>query len=286
MGTLNTFLIALSVAVGFLAICSWFPIYWTKRFQIVDIDKRAEIEDAYRRTLAQILGGAAIAVTFAWTWIKDRDTLELTRIQTANQQFGAAATLIAKKEDDARAAAVYSMENLVAARSDYYIPVVNTLKSVIKTHRPRPVPAGARPPKISDDVQAAVYVLGRMPRQKGPLEMQHLYLVGADFRSLQQFQGANFDGSVMFAVNFSAADLSAAMFGGTQMSDWESFGRDNWSDDVIRDWKTSKAWERVQFVALFDWATLTNATFEGMSVSGASFQHADLAGAKFILKLI
>jgi NAD-dependent oxidoreductase involved in siderophore biosynthesis len=62
MGTTATFLIALTIAAIFLLVCSWGPIVWTKRFKIADPDKRAEIEDSYRKTIAQILGGAAIAL--------------------------------------------------------------------------------------------------------------------------------------------------------------------------------------------------------------------------------
>jgi uncharacterized protein YjbI with pentapeptide repeats len=272
----------LFVAVVFIAICVWLPVRWTKRFDIREANDKAAVEDSYRKTVAQILGGAAIALAFAWTWIKDRETIEQSRIQTANQQFGTAATLISKGGLDARSAGIYSMENLVGARPQYYKPVVNTLESMVKMQKPESVPDGARPLPVSADIQAAIYVLGRMPQQESPLDMQHTYLVGGDFRGLTGFRGANFKGAVLFATNFSGANLSDTHFDGAQMSDWESFGRADWSDQVIQDWKTSKAWERVRFVALFDWATLTNATFEGMSVSGASFENADLAGTSFI----
>jgi hypothetical protein len=58
-------------------------------------------------------------------------------------------------------------------------------------------------------------------------------------------------------------------------------GSKRWSDELYQEWKKDKAWERVRYVALFDYANLTNASFKDMSVAGASFQHAHLAGAKF-----
>ena len=73
------------------------------------------------------LGGAAIVLGFAWTWIKDHDTIELTRIQTSNQQFGEAATLISGKSVDGRAAAIYSLGNLMQTRPEYITPVINIL---------------------------------------------------------------------------------------------------------------------------------------------------------------
>src|SRR5262249_10353421 len=143
------------------------------------------------------------------------------------------------------------------------------------------VPDGTRPSAISDDVQAAVYVLGRMPLQNGPLDMRNLYLVGADLRSLKQFKGADFSGAQLLRVNFSSADLSGAVFAGTPMADYDSDGKNDFSDGVVRKWET-EPWERVNFVTLFNWATLINSTFKGTSVSGASFENADLANAKFI----
>jgi len=275
------FFVALIIALLFVVTSGWLPIVWTKRFQIADPNKRAGVEDSYRKTVAQVLGGAAIALTFAWTWVKDHETIELARIQAANQQFGDAAKLISTQNVDGRAAGIYSMENLVLARPEYYTPVVNTLRSIIKSHRPEPPPRGSEQPKVSDDLMAAIYVLGRLPRADKPIDMQHLYLVGGDFLGLTEFRAADFSGAVLFATNFSGADLTDAIFDGAQMSDWESVGSARWSDQLAQDWVGEKGWERIQFVALFDYATLTNASFKGMSVSGASFQNANLKNTKF-----
>jgi hypothetical protein len=190
-------------------------------------------------------------------------------------------TLLSSDNVDARVAGIYPMESLVSARTEYYMPVVNTLKSTIRKHEPKPPPQGAEKSKVSDDVIAAIYVLGRLPRQEAAISMQHLYLVGGDFLGLTGFRGSDFSGSTLFATNFSGADLTDAVFDGAQMSDWESVGSARWSDQLARDWMGKRGWERVQFVAKFDYANLTNASFKGMSVSGASFQHADLTGTKF-----
>jgi hypothetical protein len=214
-----TFLSAIVIAILFVVACIYVPICWTKRFRIQDREKRAEVEDSYRKTIAQVVGGAAIALTFAWTWVKDHETLEQTQIQSANQQFGEAAKLIATRNLDARAAGAYSMESLVLGRPQYYGPVVNTLKSLIKTHAPRPATEGDEKPKITADVQAALYVLGRLPGGQ-PLDMKDLYLAGCDFLGLPGFRAANLRGAALFATNFSGADLTDAFFDGSQMSDW------------------------------------------------------------------
>jgi hypothetical protein len=276
------FLAAFVIAVAFIIVSYWFPTLWTKRFKIVDAEKKAEVEDSYRKTVAQILGGAAITLAFAWTWFKDNQTLDLSRIQTSNQQFTDAATLIANADADARAAGIYSMAELVSANPDYLTPVINVLRMVIKTHQPKPAAAGASPPKVTDDVFAAIHVLGRVSTGQPPLDMEDLYLVGGDFTRAKGFRGAKFYSAYLYQTNFSSADLTGALFDGAQMADWQSVGSALWSDAFIAQWWGKMAWQRVQYVALFDWATLTNASFQGTSVAGASFEHADLAGAIFI----
>jgi hypothetical protein len=279
---------ALIIAAIFVLVTVLLPPVLVQRFNISVPEKRAEVEDSYRKTVAQILGAAAIAVTWSWTWVKDHDTIkqnhdtmEQTRIQAANQQYSEMLKLLSSDNVDARVAGIYPMEALVAARSEYYTPVVNTLKSTIRRHEPKPPPQGAEKSKVSDDVIAAIYVLGRLPRQEAAINMQHLYLVGGDFLGQTGFRGSDFSGAALFATNFSGADLTGAVFDGAQMSDWESVGSARWSDQLARDWTGAKGWERVQYVVKFDYANLTNASFKGTSVSGASFQHADLSGTKF-----
>jgi hypothetical protein len=279
--------LAVAIALVFVAITAFLPIRLASRFDIKEPDKKAEAEDAIRRTIAQILGAAAIAVTWSWTWAKDRDaidqghkTTEQARIQAINQQYSDLLKLLSSDSVDTRVAGIYPMEMLVASSPVYYGPVVSTLRSTIKRRAPDP-PQNAEKPKVSDDVMAAVYVLGRMPGGETAIDMQHLYLVGANFLGLHGFRGADFSGAALFAANFSGADLTGAIFDGAQMSDWESIGSARWSDSLAAEWAGEKAWERVQYVVKFDYATLVNASFKGTSVAGASFQHADVANAKF-----
>jgi uncharacterized protein YjbI with pentapeptide repeats len=280
MDAWTAFSAAAVVAVVFIALTWWFPTFYTNRFQIADPEKRAEVEDSYRKTVAQILGGAAIALTFAWTWFKDSQTLDLNRIQTSNQQFSEASALIANSDMDARAAGIYSMQQVVSTNSQYLVPVTNVLKAVIKTHKPESGAEGASPLKVGDDVMAAIHVLDRLPLSG--IDMQGLYLVGGDFRSAIGFRGATFYSAALYQTNFASADLTDAVFDGAQMSDWESVGSALWSDTFIADWWGSKAWQRVQYVTLFNYANLTNASFTGTSVAGAIFGHANLTGTKFV----
>jgi len=104
-------------------------------------------------------------------------------------------------------AGIYPLETLVQVRRDYYMRVLNTLKSTIRRNGPKPTAEGTEKTRVEDDVMAAIYVIGRPPLQPDPVDMQHLYLVGGSFVGLSGYQGGDFRGATLFATNFSGADL-------------------------------------------------------------------------------
>ena len=274
---------AFAVFCGFVAICYSVPkLIVGYRYYALDLKERAELEDAYRKTIAQILGGAAIAFTFAWTWFKDSSTLEQTRLQTVNQQFTEAIKLLSTGTPEATSAAIYSLEAVVLAHRPYYEPVVRTLRALVKSRKPKKMDAERRLEPIEDQVQAAVHVIGSLPIGDVVLDFQDMYLVGADLGDLKQLNGAEFQGATLYHANFSWSQLKGAKFGGAQMSDWESYGRKEWVEKKpfsSPDWNT---WQRWRYIANFDHATLTDANFVNMSVAGVNFEGAKLHGTTFV----
>ena len=63
-----------------LALLIWAlaPIWIVKRFSITEPRERADVEDNYRKTVGQAIGAVALIVTFAWTFYKDREAIELS----------------------------------------------------------------------------------------------------------------------------------------------------------------------------------------------------------------
>jgi Pentapeptide repeats (8 copies) len=279
----------LALAGVFVGATALLPIAWIRwRFTIIDDEKRADVEDSYRRTIAQVLGAAAIAVTWYWTWSKENEAsvqsraqTDQARVQSANQQYGELLKHLSSNNVDERVAGIYPMVTLVAGRPEYYVPVINLLKSTIRKNAPNASPDGVEKTKVPDDVMAAIYVLGRLPRRGEGLDMQQLYLAGGYFKGSTQYHSANFGRAQLFGADFSGADLADTAFDGAQMSDWESYGSARFSDKVADEWMNKKGWERVQYVVKFDYATLTNASFKNTSVAGASFQHANLTNTIF-----
>src|SRR5262249_40234203 len=189
MGNWIVILICVFAAILFILACWYLPMKLTRDAGIDDPEKLAKLQDSNRKTVAQIAGGAALVLAFSWTFLKDQQTLDLSRTQTVNQQFAEAAKLLANGADaksstaEGRAAAIYSLESIVNSRAEYYAPVVYTLLSLIHERQSSVrYPEGARPPHVTNDVKAAIYVIGRFPRLKNrPLDFRELHLVGGSF---------------------------------------------------------------------------------------------------------
>jgi uncharacterized protein YjbI with pentapeptide repeats len=265
----------------YVAACYYAPKFVVgNRFRARSPKERAELEDNYRRTTAQVLGGAVLVLSFAGTWIKDHETLDQMRIQAANQQFAEAAKLVATANPDATAAGIYSFENVVRTREEYADPVARSLRAYIKGHQAASVEDGERPIRIKQDAQAALYVLGTLPNSDTPLDFEDMNIAGADFGGLQGLNNANFQGATLYGANFSYVMAQKANFGGSQMGEWESYGSKKWSDPITHsdNWK----WEKYRYIANFDHANLSRANFDGMSVAGATFEFAILTGARFV----
>jgi len=139
------------VLVGLFAafLVWWFvPPYVVNRFGITDTKDKADVTDNYRKTLGQALGAIALIATFAWTFYKDRETIDLSRAQFktqtdqfleqqqqardqfVNQQFIAASGLLKEKSVSTRIAALYAIEQIAESkeasdgRNRYLIPAI------------------------------------------------------------------------------------------------------------------------------------------------------------------
>jgi uncharacterized protein YjbI with pentapeptide repeats len=293
--------IAAVAGLVFIALCFVIAQIAANNAGFSDPTKRANFRDSYTKTVAQVFGGAALALTFAWTVIKDNQTAEKDSqtlsqssqtfaqsvVSSANQQFIDAAKLMAGKAVEARAAGIYSFEKIVTAYADYLDPVSYTLLAFILQHKPdtQKHVDGSKAILVDQDVSAAVYVLGRMPIKEGNIfDLRDYYLAGANFSVSAAFRGGQFLGTTLYAANFTWADLSDARFDGAHLEDWTSYGSKEWDTHMQSarnpgdNWWT---WERFRYIANFDHATLVGTHFDNTSISGASFRFANLNGATF-----
>jgi len=65
------FICAAVIALAFIWFCGWDASRRLAKFEIPEANDRAELDDGFRKTTAQILGAAAVVVVFAYTFTKD-----------------------------------------------------------------------------------------------------------------------------------------------------------------------------------------------------------------------
>jgi len=311
-------LLAGVILVGFLfvALCYIVPQLFVERYGLTDPKDKADVIDAYRKTFAQVIGGFALAVTFGWTILKDRETLDLGRAQLedqhtfqhaqlTNQQFVEGAKLL-KEDVGASAAGVHALGQVAATQPEFQSPVVTTLVSFItsgkavKSENDPVIPDGA-PGTIPANIQAAISVIARrnqstdeqitgtdeIYRQDGRsgthfrLTLSRAYLVRARFSGLgpeTAFRNVNFQGASLYGADFHGLDLSNTGFDGSRMADWEAFGR-SWTTNTPKE--TAYVDAKHLFTVNFEGAKLVLAGFDNAWMGGANLRDADLTGASF-----
>jgi uncharacterized protein YjbI with pentapeptide repeats len=278
------------------------PIYAIKRFNFANDKEKSEAEDSYRKTIGQAIGAIAVIATFAWTFIKDSDTIEQAhkqfaaqndqfkeqqdqaRRQFANQQFIAAATLLKDDSVGPRVARIYGLRQVAADQKDYLSPAIYAALGFIKRPGSKQ-PAYSKDtgwPSVHADTQSAIELVAKLDSDRTvKINFDEAYLVRADFSiepNTNAFKGGSFQGATLYGSNFSGIELTGAKFNGSYMTDWEAYG-DRW------DWVKANAQEyantRLHYVMNFTEAQLVEAGFDNTNVGGGIFDGACLSEAKF-----
>ena len=271
---------AIIVGCGFIWFCGYNAKIRIKVIQFPKDKDKAELEDNFRKTAAQIVGGGAVVLVAAYTLTKDNQTFELTRVQSALTAYSEGAKLLMEKDPTVRAAAIYLLERVVSIRPEYSDPVARTLVAFILRASPQ-----QKPPKaihVDVDVRAAVQVLGRTAlipsNERNSLNLDAANLAAADFGGLSGFRYRRFEGADLRNANFAGADLTGARLSGTEMNDSGAYGP-SFSAMIPQspDWSYQKYWYTVQF----DCADLTHTQFDGAGLVGALFGYANVDSANF-----
>ena len=288
------FSVAIAIALIFGLFCIFYPLHLTKNRTFPDDQYKAI--DETRKTVAQICGGAAIIITFAWTIIKDRDTISQSQQQMSqgwqqisNQEFISSATLLSVNNVASKIAGIHGLGYVASTHSEYHMAVRDTLigyltdssslASLEITHN-----IDDTPPKIKPDTQAVIEVIGRrnllkdVPKRQ--LDVSKQYLYGANFSSLEGFQNALFYGSKLYGVDFRNSILYNTKFDGADFNEFEAYGK-KWDAEKPYE-KNDWEWNvRYLYIANFENAKLNGATFTGAGLCGAKFSGADLDKVNF-----
>jgi hypothetical protein len=218
--------------------------------QISDPKARADVEDNFRKTAGQALGGAAVLIAAGVAYLQftqqqqtaqkaseiGQKTAEDLRI---SNQVGKGFEQLAGTEIAMRLGGIYELEGVMNASPIYHQPVLDALCAFVRDRTIGIVSKG-RP---ATDIQAALTVIGRREPGKGRVNLGE----------------ANIPRAIL-----NAADLSDAFLFQTDLTGIELINADLSGADLFL-------------------ATLSYASLMGANLSGANLSGANLSGANLLL---
>ena len=275
--------------IAALAFWWWWPKWQVNRLalEIRDPKARADVEDNFRKTVGQLLGGAAVLFG-AWLaflqFSQQQQTAQITQQQRAAQQQQAVHDLLISNQVSKgfeqlagdkiamRLGGIYALEGVMntSERPEQYRgPILEALCAFVREYT-----IGKTVFEKPDiDIQAALTVIGR---RKGP-ELPDL--------AKANIPGANLSGANLSGADLDSADLNSAYLSGANLSFANLIGASLTGANL-----TGAKLSRVDLtgadltganlgLADLNGAYLSGANLTGANLSGANLRSADLTGA-------
>ncbi len=266
-------LIAVAVIVVFAAAAFW---WWVPKWQanllrmkIRDAKARADVEDNWRKTIGQLLGGAAVLIGTGLAYVQWQGTQQTAHDQIISQQVAKGFEQLGNDNPVIRLGGIYALEGVMNNSEQYHQPVLEALCAFVRLNAPSKA-AENEPEKLpATDIQAALTVIGR--RKPGPGR------VDLNFTGLHW---AKLTGAELTGADLSAANLSYARLNGANMS-YSDLRATNLSDADLKHANLQHANLTPFFLisANLTGAELTGADLNNANLSIANLQHAKLSDA-------
>ena len=276
--------------IAALAFWWWWPKWQVNRLalEITDPKARADVEDNFRKTVGQLLGGAAVLFG-AWLaflqFSQQQQTAQIKQQQqVAQQQQQAAHDLLisnqvskgfeqlASDKIAMRLGGIYALEGVMntSERPEQYRgPVLEMLCAFVREYTIGKTVFE----KPAIDIQAALTVIGRRKGQELPdlakanipgANLSGANLRGADLDSAHlnsaYLSGANLSGANLLGANLSGANLTSAKLNRVDLTGADLTGANLGLADL-------------------NGAYLSSANLSGANLGGANLRGADLTGA-------
>ena len=242
----------------------WWPKQHADRMRLSDPKTRADVEDNFRKTIGQLVGGAAVLIGAWFAYLQFTEQQQTSRRQFTQQQQAARDLLISNQvakgfeqlgsgELFVRLGGIYALEGVMKTSEQHYQPVLEALSAFVREHTK--TGTGDGPP--ATDVQAVLTVIGRrevvIGRGRPDLANTHMpkaQLLHADL-SIADLHDADLRGAMLFIAELEHANLEHANLSGAGLSGADLNG-----------------------------ANLTGADLSIADLTGADLSGANLTGAK------
>ena len=214
---------------------------------IRDPKARADVEDNFRKTVGQALGGAAVLIGAAFALFQFLQQQKAAHDLLISNQVSKGFEQLASDKIEMRLGGIYALEGVMNTSEQYHGPVLEALCAFVRERTSIGKTVSEKQP--ATDIQAALTVIGRRAEGSGKLDLSNVSIAGA------HLNGANLSQASLFQANLSGAHLFQANLSGALLSGANLSG------------------------AYLSGANLNNANLSGAYLSGAHLNGADLGDA-------
>jgi uncharacterized protein YjbI with pentapeptide repeats len=238
------------------------------RFAIRDPKARADVEDNYRKTIGQLLGGAAVLIGAALAYLQFTQQQQASRDLLISNQVAKGFEQLGSDKQVVRLGGIYALEGVMNNSEQYHQPILEALSAFVRDGTR--TETSDTPP--TTDIQAVLTVIGRLKAiGAGVPNFANAHIPKANlFRanlSGADLIGANLAGAYLPFANLSGAVMDRANLVGANLDGTDLRSADLRSADL----SGAKG-------GAFS-TTLSGADLSGARVLGANLLNADLSGA-------
>jgi uncharacterized protein YjbI with pentapeptide repeats len=280
--------VIVGVIAGLAALLGgWFWWWWPKRqvdrLRLSDPKARADVEDNFRKTIGQFIGGAAVLFGAWVAYLQFSQQQQTSQQQFLQQQQASRDLLISNQVAKGfeqlgqlgndkvvlRLGGIYALEGVMNTSKQYHQPVLETLSAFVRDGTQ--TATGDGPP--ATDIQAALTVIGRRLHAELSDPAVRLGLgdavEGVDLANAH-IPKADLLGAYLNGARLSGADLSGAYLSGADLRGANLSGANLSGADLI---------EARLIAANLSGAKLSGADLRGAKLSIADLSIVDLSGA-------
>jgi len=250
---------------------------------ITDAKTRADVEDNFRKTIGQLLGGAAVLIGAGFAYLQFTQQQQAARDLFIANQVSKGFELLGNKDNQPqqRLGGIYALEGVMNGSKQYSRPVLEALCAFVRdetqaklaaTRARNATTAGAtprdsrnrsravtktdtEPEPPASDIQAALTVIGRrVAREDAVPHFHNAHIPKADLTGAYMM-GADLSGADLTGANLTGANLTGANLMGANLTGASLTGA-----DLVR-------------------ANLTGANLTGAELTGANLRDANLTDA-------
>ena len=233
----------------------------------LELDKYLNLENEYRKTIAQTVGGLYVLGGFVFTWLQllaTQDSIVLSQERLITDRYSKAIDQLGGTSTQTRLGGIYSLGSIAKTSPDYVSMVDNVLASYIRQNF-------QEDSALKEELQTSINILTRKQYQT---VQRNNAGVGINLSKVK-LHGFDFNKSLLQKVNLNEADLNRSLFIEANLSGVEAnaatFVRANLSGAFIEDGQF--------FGADFTQASLNGASLKNSNLKMAKFKEADLSNA-------